>query len=139
MKKSTLYTFLIVFGLLVTGGTSSMAMAKDEGKDFQAKIEQTKQRLNLSEEQEKKLVPIIEKSMEQRKALFDKHGIERPKNGEKKRPSFSQMMALKEDMDKLNADTRAQLSSVLNDEQLAQWDEIQKENKDKMRKRMRNR
>lgn len=114
-------------------------LAKDQEVNYQARIEQAKQRLNLTSEQERDIAPILEQSGKQRIALFDKHGIKRSKSGEKKRPSFSQMMALKEDMEKLNAETREQLASILTDQQLAEWDKIQQESKEKMRKKMRNR
>lgn len=139
MTKITLPICFVMLALVTFVSAPIKVLAKDQDANYQARIEQAKQRLNLTSEQEKDIAPILEQSGKQRIALLDKHGIKRSKSGEKKRPSFSQMMALKEDMEKLNAETREQLASILTDEQLAEWDKIQQESKEKMRKKMRSR
>ena len=119
--------------------SSTYVQAQDGFEQLEERIEETKQRLNLTPEQEELLTPIIEQSMEDRLALFDKHGIERQKEGEKKRPSFKKLRALRKDMKALNKETREQVSGVLNDTQLKEWDKIQEENREALRERARSR
>lgn len=135
MKK-----FCTILTLLVMGFVSSASVhAQDHFEQLEERIAETKQRLNLTPEQEEQLTPIIEQSFEDRLALFDKHGIERQTEGDKKRPSFKKLRSLRKDMKALNKETRTQVAEVLDDEQLKEWDKIQEENRAALRERARSR
>jgi Spy/CpxP family protein refolding chaperone len=76
-----------------------------------------KERLNLSKEQEEKIHPIMDASREKRRTILKKHGEQEREN----------MGILKNDMQALNKDTEKQLSSVLTEEQLKEYQKIQEE------------
>ncbi len=137
--------FMSILSLLIVSATLTFSFnaQSQETEDPIAKLEnriaETKKRLNLTPEQEEQLTPIIEKSMDERLALLEKHGFKRDQGAERKRPSFSQMRALRSDMQELNEQTRESLAKILTEDQLEEWDDIQEENRAQMRERIRNR
>ena len=76
-----------------------------------------KERLNLTKEQEEKIRPIIDASMEKKQTIFKKHGEQEREN----------MRILENDMQALDQDTGKQLGSVLTEEQLKEYQKIQEE------------
>jgi hypothetical protein len=74
-----------------------------------------KERLNLTKEQEEKIHPIIDASMGKRRAILKKHGEQEQEN----------MRILENDMRALDQDTGKELSSVLTEAQLKEYQKIQ--------------
>ena len=76
-----------------------------------------KERLNLTKEQEEKIRPIMDASMEKKRTMLKKHGEQEREN----------MRILENDMQALDKDTGKQLGSVLTEEQLKEYQKIQGE------------
>lgn len=85
-----------------------------------------KARLNLTKEQEEKIRPIIDASMEKKQTIFKKHGEQERKN----------VRILEKDMQALDQDTEKQLGSVLTEEQLKDYQKIHEERCQEMRPEM---
>jgi len=85
-----------------------------------------KERLNLTKEQEEKIRPIIDAGMEKKQAILKKHG-------EQER---EKIRTLEKDMQALDQDTEKQFGSVLTEEQLKEYQKIQKERCQEMRPEM---
>jgi len=76
-----------------------------------------KERLDLTKEQEEKIRPIIDASMQKKRTILKKHGEQEREN----------MRILGKDMQALDRDTEKQLDSVLTEEQLKEYQKIQGE------------
>jgi Spy/CpxP family protein refolding chaperone len=116
-----LRTLLLV---TVTLGVAIPATAQERGKrggppgDPAAHIDQLIDELDLSADQTSQVRPILEESMNQRRALFEGAGTGQG------RPDRSQMQALRPEMEALREQTDAQLAEVLTADQMAQFREI---------------
>lgn len=76
-----------------------------------------KERLNLTKEQEEKVRPIMDASMEKKRTILKKHGEQEREN----------MRILENDMQALDKDRGKQLGSVLTETQLKEYQKIQGE------------
>ena len=76
-----------------------------------------KERLNLTKEQEEKIRPIMDASMEKKRTMLKKHGEQEREN----------MRILENDMQALDKDRGKQLGSVLTETQLKEYQKIQGE------------
>lgn len=76
-----------------------------------------KERLNLTKEQEKKIQPIIDASMEKKRIILKKHGEQEREN----------MRTLERDLQALDRDMEKQLGAVLTEEQFKEYQKIQGE------------
>jgi Spy/CpxP family protein refolding chaperone len=116
-----LRTLLLVAVML---GVAIPATAQERGKkggphgDPAAHIDQLIDELDLSTDQASQVRPILEESMNQRRALF-----EGARTGQG-RPDRSQMQALRPEMEAIREQTDAQLAEVLTADQMAQLREI---------------
>lgn len=106
--------------------------------DIQVKLVQTKQRLNLTDEQFAEMRPILKTSLEETKAVLDKHGIDLsiPKE-QRDRPSFREMRKIGKDLKVVRESTTARLAEVLSEKQLDTYKEIQEERRKQMREQIR--
>lgn len=123
-----------VFAFTVNANNISTEVA-----EAKQQIEQIKARLNLTDKQEELVTPIIESSMSNRKAVLNEYGIDLDsyeiKSGEKL--GFRDARKFKNAMVELRQQTLTKLKSVLNDEQLAEYEDIQEEIARKIRSRIR--
>ena len=113
-------------------------LSEEQKMQMAEQQEQAKERLQLTEEQQEAIAPILENSMAERLAIMEEYGIN-PSDPDFKRPGMRTMRKMRKDMDRLDSNTRKQLENHLSDEQMDTWDELQKERKDRMRQQMQNR
>lgn len=138
MKTLTLF---LLCGLLAT--TSQFAIAQPALSDEQVaqleqRIAEAQTRLNLSEEQKTQIRPILQAGAEARRQVLDKHGVEpgTARSGNSERMGLRKMRALRADMQALREETRGELSTILTDAQLAEWQVMQEEQSAEFRKRI---
>ena len=106
--------------------------------DVQAQLEQTKQRLNPTDEQVAEIRPILKASLEETRAVLDKHGIDLSIPEEQRdRPSFREMRKMGKDLKVVRESTTAKLAEILSEEQLDTYKEIQEERRKQMREQIR--
>jgi hypothetical protein len=128
----------VLAAMTLMGSVSTPARDRQLSEDQRAQIEQrladVRARLELTPEQSERLQPILRESFEKRLALRESHGLA---GDGQQRPSRRQLIALRDDMKKLNAQTNAQVDAVLDDRQMAEFIEIQEETRDQVRQRVR--
>ncbi len=129
-----LVCFFCVFAFTVSASdiTDRLSKAKQQ-------VEQIKTRLNLTDKQEELVTPILESSMSNRKAILNEYGIDLDSYEIKLGENFGFRKArkLKNEMEELREQTLTKLKSVLTDEQLAEYEDIQEEISSKIRSRIR--
>jgi len=114
---------------------------EDRAAQFEARIAETKARLNLSDEQIEQLTPILESGFEAQMVVLEKNGIDL-KNGDpnnRKKLGFRAARKLGKEMDAARADTSDEVEKILSDEQFSEYKEIQAERKKKMREMIKER
>lgn len=135
----------ILMGLLAsTWLLANVAMAEDLPQDrvaqVEQRLEQTKQRLNLSDAQQEKITPILEASIEKQQALLSKYGISlQGKRNGKEKLGLRKARKLGKEMQVLRDEMRTQVKTVLNDQQLTEFDKMQEEAKTQRRAKIRER
>lgn len=124
-----------ILGLLIfTSGAASAETSKEQ--KLVALIEHAenaKGRLNLSEEQEKQINPIVEASRDKKIAILERYGF-----GKGKKPTLSLRTKIKlgKEMKAVRKDTEKALSRYLTPDQLKEYKKIQDESRSLMKKAM---
>ncbi len=127
VKKSSI---MAVVGLLVIVMAASNAMAFGKKiQDPEQIISALKERLTLTEEQESQVRSVIEKQVENRKAIFDKY---RDQIRESRKP-------MKDEMKQNREDTEKQFEAILSEEQMNEYREYLDEQRSKRREKRRKR
>ena len=116
----------LLFALLASVAVP-ITTAKANSLD-KAQIEAMGERLNLTEAQRVSTTPIISEGVTERRAILKNAGIERGK-----KPTLSQWLQVREPMRKSQAETERRLSEVLNQQQMAEYRQIVKEFREKIR------
>ncbi len=126
VKKSSI---MAVAGLLiiVMAASNAMAFGGKRGQNPEQIISALKERLTLTEEQESQVRSIIEKQVENRKAIFDKY---RDQIRESRKP-------MKDEMKQNREDTEKQFEAILSEEQMNEYREYLDEQRSKRREKRR--
>jgi hypothetical protein len=101
-------------------------------------MEEVRERLDLSDEQLQRMMPVIEESMEKRRSILTSYGID-PENraNAKDKLGLRKALAMKKELDAVRKDTFQALDGVLTDGQLQEFKRIQAERQSEMRERIR--
>ena len=134
MKKTLTAATLIA--LFAVGAEA--AADDDPAAKAKAQMQETFERLELTDEQIQQVEPVLRASAEARQEILAEYGMDpasRQSSGA--RPGPRKMRAMRKEMDAVNEDTLGQLEQVLSDEQIAEFNRIQEERRAEMRERMR--
>lgn len=112
---------LITLLLLPVAGWS--AGMKAGGPTPEQIVSAMRERLNLTQEQEAQIYPIMEQYQQKKEGIFQKY---RGKKGEAKEAIRSELEALREDID-------GQLRTILSKEQMEEYQKMREERREKMR------
>ena len=110
--------FIITIALLVN--TPLVHTANTQLTTAEKTVLESRQLLNLTDEQQSKLVALLQATTKKRDKTLKKHGISMT-NNKKVRLNFREKMALKADMDKFKGRHIEALSEILDSQQLKQW------------------
>ena len=102
------------------------------------RMEETKQRLALTDEQVEQVKPVMESAAQQQKEILAKYGVNLDDpNGQRPRLGMMQARQMRSEIQKVNKDMLAQLDGVLTEEQLKELKKIQDERRAEMKQRIR--
>ena len=102
-------------------------------------IEAIGTKLALTGKQMARVKPILQNHFDAQMGILNKHGIKIGNLERGKRPGLRTLRALRNDMDENRAKTMKQLSGILSEEQMAAFETMQAEQKERMRARFRSR
>ncbi len=104
------------------------------------RLEEVRTRLNLTDEQVEQVRPILKAGFDAMLEVLQEHGINlRDRPASTGRLGFLQLRQLRRDLDGVRAQTIKDLDDMLTDAQLEVYKEIQEENRQAMRERLRQR
>jgi len=119
--------------LLALAATAAPVAAKEPvpnreamTEQMQARMAEAKERLNLTEEQEQQVEAIFQENADKRAQIVEEGDFDGSRN-------FRKMRKLRGQMKELEKETTAQLSEVLTEEQMAEYELIKQENRAEMR------
>lgn len=138
IRFSSVLTLLLL--LLAAPLYAQIAAPSEEARErMRAQIEESLERLHLTDAQRETVRPILEESFAQRLAVLEKHGIDLENQDANDRPGFRTMRKLGKDMDNVRKDTEKQLQAVLTADQMNLWKELEEERRARMREQFKNR
>lgn len=143
MKNGIVLT--ILFGLMASLTTSlAQQVDSDQIAEFEARIGQTKQRLNLTDEQVAKIKPVLISRAEASMLVLEENGIDltvpreqREQREQRERPGFRQMQAIAKELLAIREESAEEMAEILSEEQMQEYRKIQKESRAKLRERIR--
>ena len=110
----------------------------DRAAMAQEQMQQTFERLELTDEQIEQVKPVIEASVASMQEILLSYGMDpESRQGSAEKPGFRKMRAMRKEMHAVRENTLAELELVLSDEQLEEFKRIQGERQAEMRERMR--
>ena len=125
---------------LMASLTTSLAQQVDPDRvaELEARAEQTRERLGLTDEQVARIEPILESSFEASMLVLENHGIdlEVPRD-QRERPSFRTMRAIGSDLKAVRQETAEEMAEILTDVQMEEFRKIQEERRAELRERIR--
>ena len=96
---------------------------------FEARLQEARARLGLTEEQQARLRPILEGHFAAQMAILDQYGLGVGTRDGDRQPGFQKMRALRNELNANKTKTAKQLSGILSKEQIAEFEKIQAERK----------
>jgi len=103
---------------------------------FGSIMDETEERLQLTDSQKETVRPILNDDQMQRQAILNEYGIDLENIDPDNRPGRRTLLKMRRDMNKVNKRTEKQLASVLTADQMAEWGALQEERREKMRDRL---
>ena len=132
---------IVLAALIMFTASATLAHAEHHAMDAaKSQMQETLQRLELTDEQMAAVKPVLESSAAAREEIMANYGMDaesRETSGE--RPGRRQLRAMKKELDAVQDKTMQDLEQILTDEQLAEFKLIQQERQSAMRERMRSR
>ena len=118
---------------------SPFALASpDRMAQVEQRMQEARERLNLSQEQLDQMTPVIENSISKRRGILSSYGIDPEKRTDiKGQLGLRKALAMKKELDAVRADTLQGLNGILTEEQLEEFKRMQAERQAEMRERIR--
>ena len=117
---------------------ATAAQAGERADPLRQRLEEARTRLNLTDQQVDQVRPILRAGFDAMLEVLEEHGIDiGDRSGSGRRLRFRQLRRLQRDLDAVDEQTIEDLGAVLNDEQIENYKEIQEENREAMRERLR--
>jgi hypothetical protein len=129
----------LVFSLLVSPLVAQTVPDSVEVRErFQAQIEESFERLELTGEQIESVRPIMDETFSQRLAVLEKHGVDMEDPEKIKSMGLRKKRKMSKDMEKVRTSAAKQLESVLTADQMDEWKKLEEERRARLREQMKN-
>ena len=112
------------------------AMIDKASERFRAQLQETEERLQLTDEQPETVRPILEEATRQRQAVLEKHGVDLEGTEKADRPGRRTLRRMRNDLQEVNKETQRELEDVLTSEQMKQWEALQEDRRAEMREQL---
>lgn len=138
-KDPEMNKFLIIASVSIVLAAGPIASANENAAAAtEQRMEETRERLNLSDEQAEQLAPVMKSSKEARERVLSRYGIDpTSENGTARKLGFKKMRAMRSELQDINGAMLDAVEDILDDEQFDEFKRIQKERQDQMRQRLR--
>lgn len=125
---------LLLLSLLALPSAALCREGPANGVDFEAQLQQTAERLALSDEQLAELTPILRAHFDGTQALLKRHRLDRNSAAPLDRRT---LLAFSNELNALREVTEPQLAAILSAEQMAAYRKHQEEQRARMRAQLR--
>jgi hypothetical protein len=111
---------------------------EDRAAEVEQRMEESRERLELTDEQAEQIAPILEESTAARRDILSKYGIDLERRSARaQRLGLSEGGALKQELDVVRKDTLSAVADILTEQQLEEFKRMQKETQAQVRRRIR--
>lgn len=124
---------LLALMALPAGQATALAPDADTLAVLMEQAEQQKARLNLTDEQQRQIEPVMEAGREQRLSILESYGFGQ---GSKPKLSLRKKISLAKDMKSVRESTERALARYLTPTQMAEYRKIQEENRQRLKEYM---
>lgn len=131
MHLSILLASIVLATAQSASGSSENSMSQGELSAVETSIAEAKIRLEVLDDQDVELSPVLTQHMADRTAIFEKYGLEK----ENSQISLRNLRAFRNEILTLNGETRHKVSEIMTEKQLSEWDVMQEENRRETRAR----
>ena len=125
----------------LTGAQPADAERTDRGKreaSFDAELASLQTRLNLSEEQFGRVTPIMRETIDARREILRRYNIDLDaEGGTEINLGLLEARRLRRELEQIQTRTATKLNDILTDDQMEQYRQLQAENKQSIRDRLR--
>lgn len=135
MRKLMMYCMALSMLFLALSAYSD----DDRQSTIESRLEETKVRLNLTEEQVDQVFPVLENSANERQAILAKYGVDLENPELSGKLGMRQARAMKRELDAVGVETLASIEGILTEAQIKEFKQLQEERQAKMREQMRSR
>lgn len=135
MKNLCTLLYTIFFCCLLNPSVAK-ELSEFDAELLQTQIETAKSVLNLTPDQEQAFTELMQSAAKRRQQTLKKYDISM-ENEKKARLNYREKRALMEDMRKLKINLDGQLEDILTADQLRQFQEMQENNQQKFKERLR--
>ena len=112
---------------------SEMNLTDSQREEIQSRLDSAAERLGLTDQQREQVLPILRANTEANLRILQRYGFSR---GNRPDLSLRQKLSLRREFSAQRDETNEQLSPVLSRDQMRIMDEIQDENRERMRERI---
>ena len=129
----------IAIVLLTLSLTSAHLPADDDRAAMaQAQMQQTMERLELTDEQIEQAKPVLQGAASAQREILASYGMDpQGRQNSASKPGIRQMRAMRDEMTAVRESTLEELDPILSDEQMTEFKLIQEERQAEMRERIR--
>lgn len=121
---------------LAAGETGQRQLSEEQRVRMEARMDEIRKRLALSDGQKAQIEPVIRRSFEQRAAVLEQHDVKKERD---ERLRFREARALKRDLVKVRKQTDDEAARILDSRQMDEYRKIQRETREALRDEVRKR
>ena len=128
----------VVLGMLILLTIQPAWADSDEDAQREQRLAEVQARLNLTDDQLGQIRPVLQDAAEAQRSVLRRYGIDlEAAGGPKPKLGMRDGRKLRGDLQKVKSDTRKQLEGILTKQQLKEFEKLQQERSEEMRKRIR--
>lgn len=135
----TLHVALVILACTLAGTLyAGSGETPSRPETAEQRLTEARTRLNLTDQQAEAMRPILSKNLQAAKSVLESYGIDMDDpQAQHDKLGFRKARQLGKEMDAIRAATLEDLAPILDEAQLAEYKQIQQENKAAMRERIR--
>jgi len=125
--------YIAALAILALTGSPSHAQ-EDRAAQLEQRLAEAKERLQLTDDQTKRLAPVLEETIDAQRKILSRYGIDADALGAPhERLGLKKAQALRRELEAVRATTVASVGDILTEKQVDEFKHMQEERRDELR------